>query len=1084
MDNFRLIEQRLRAFIRKFYLNELLKGAILFLAAGLLYFLLTLSIEYFLWLNSLGRKILFWLFIAAEAFFFVAFILIPILKLLKLSGGISETEASKIIGHHFPEVSDKLLNLLQLKKDQKQSELLLASIEQRSRELKPVPFASAVDFRKNLKYLKYAAIPVLIILAIVISGHFDFFQDSYTRVSHYNTAYEPPAPFSFHIENEDLRVQESKDLKLRIKTEGKLLPETVSIHFNDQKYYLKPVSPGVFEFDFRHLDKNLQFHLSSNEVVSRPYEIEVIKVPKLVNFGLKLDYPNYTGRQDEKLEGTGNATVPEGTLVTWNFDTRNTSAVNISSTDSLYRLAQEKGQLNFQKKLRKDFSYTVSTENGEVKDFEPLGFEIGVVKDEYPEIKVQMKKDSLEPEIRYFKGRVSDDYGLRRLRFVYYPEEAKDSAKTLDLGLSGKSVGEFLFTFPGKLKLEKGTNYEMFFEVYDNDGVNGSKKRKSEVFSYREKSVDEEEQEQLQEQGESIKELDQSLEKMKKSGEELKDISRLQKEKEELSYNERRKLEDFMKRQEQQNKLMRNYSEKLKKNFEKAEVNAGQKEYREELKKRLEQNEESLKENEKLLEELKKISEKIGEEDLGEKLEELSKRNTSEQRNLEQLLELTKQYYVQEKARKLAKDLEKLAEKQESLADKSKEENTPDAQEKISDEFEQFQKEMDELEKDNKNLKSPKDLGRDKSEEEKVKQEQKSAEDELQQGQQQKAGQRQKNAAQKMKEMSGNMQSASMAQSAEQLDADIATLRQILDNLIIFSFEQEDLMKDFRNIDNSNPTYSAKLKEENLLKENFRHIDDSLYMLALRNPMINEEITKNLTDVEFELDKSLERLAENEIPQGTASQQYVVTGANNLAYLLSKILGSLQQQANPQAGQGKGQKEFQLPDIIKKQEEIQQQMQEGMQPKSGRKPNEKGQEQSEEGNARLYEIYKQQEELRNQLEELMQKEGATPDGDMLDKQMEQLEKELLNKGFDPDVVKQMDLLKHQLLKFKDARLQQGEDNKRISSTNQKDYENPTQDQNLKAKEYFKSTEILNRQILPLRQIYKQKVKEYFEGRGD
>ncbi|MGB8375761.1 MAG: DUF4175 family protein, partial [Salegentibacter sp.] len=583
MDNYKLIEQRLGAFIRKFYLNELLKGAILFLAAGLLYFLITLSIEYFLWLNSLGRKILFWLFIAAEAFFFVSFILIPILKLLKLSGGISETEASRIIGSHFPEVSDKLLNLLQLKKDSKQSELLLASIEQRSRELKPVPFTSAVKFKTNIKYLKYAAFPVIIILAIIISGHINFFEDSYTRVSHYNTAYEPPAPFSFRIENEDLRIQENKDLKLRITTEGKLVPETVSIHFNDQKYYLKPVSPGIFEFDFRHLDNNLQFRLSSNEVVSKPYEIEVIKVPKLVNFGLELDYPAYTGRQDEKIEGTGNATVPEGTVVKWNFNTRNTEFVQLKTSDSLYRLRQKEGAANFEQQLVKNFPYTVSTENSEVKEFEQLGFEIGVVKDEYPQIEVQQKKDSLEPEIRYFKGRVSDDYGLRQLRFVYYPEEAKDSAKIVNLDLSSKSVGEFLFTFPGNLQLKKGTNYEMYFEVFDNDGVNGSKRKKSEVFSYREKSTTEVQQEQLEQQGESINELDRSLEEMKKSGKELNEISRLKKEKEELSYNERKKLDNFLKRQEQQNKLMRNYSEKLKRSFDKAEVNDENNEYREEL---------------------------------------------------------------------------------------------------------------------------------------------------------------------------------------------------------------------------------------------------------------------------------------------------------------------------------------------------------------------------------------------------------------------------------------------------------------------------------------------------------------------
>mgnify|MGYP000558875806 CR=1 FL=1 len=43
--------QKLEDFIRKFYTNELLRGTIFFVGIGLLYFIFTLFVEYFLWLR-------------------------------------------------------------------------------------------------------------------------------------------------------------------------------------------------------------------------------------------------------------------------------------------------------------------------------------------------------------------------------------------------------------------------------------------------------------------------------------------------------------------------------------------------------------------------------------------------------------------------------------------------------------------------------------------------------------------------------------------------------------------------------------------------------------------------------------------------------------------------------------------------------------------------------------------------------------------------------------------------------------------------------------------------------------------------
>ena len=114
MDSFQKIEQNLRRLVRQFYISALLKGLLMFLFVGLLFALFFLTVEHFLWLNSSKRTLLFWLIISFETVIFYGFILSPLFKLFKIQKGIDFEFASKIIGDHFPEIKDKLLNVLQL----------------------------------------------------------------------------------------------------------------------------------------------------------------------------------------------------------------------------------------------------------------------------------------------------------------------------------------------------------------------------------------------------------------------------------------------------------------------------------------------------------------------------------------------------------------------------------------------------------------------------------------------------------------------------------------------------------------------------------------------------------------------------------------------------------------------------------------------------------------------------------------------------------------------------------------------------------------------------------------------------------
>ena len=146
MQDFNHILDRLNKFIQKHYSQVLLKGVLLFFAFGFLFFLIVLGVEYFLWLNTLGRMILFGVFIVTELYLLFRYIMVPIFYLLKLKTGIGTKDAASMIGKHFPEVGDKLINLLDLAEDPKQSELLLASISQRSKQMDPIPLLNTHSY--------------------------------------------------------------------------------------------------------------------------------------------------------------------------------------------------------------------------------------------------------------------------------------------------------------------------------------------------------------------------------------------------------------------------------------------------------------------------------------------------------------------------------------------------------------------------------------------------------------------------------------------------------------------------------------------------------------------------------------------------------------------------------------------------------------------------------------------------------------------------------------------------------------------------------------------------------------------------
>ncbi|KKO05009.1 hypothetical protein LCGC14_0078280 [marine sediment metagenome] len=901
-----------------------------------------LGIEYFLWLNTTGRLVLFAIFISVELFLLFKYILTPIFYLLKLKKRLGPKDAATIIGKHFPEVGDKLTNLLDLAENPQQSELLLASISQRSKQMDPIPFSNAIDFKDSLKYLKYTIIPILIVGVLYLSGNWNNFFKTYVRVVNYEIAYEKPAPFKFEILSKKLSTLQDESFTISVATKGIVKPENVFIKIEGQSILLQQQN-GFYEYTFSPPINTTNFNFSANEINSREYTLVALETPSIIDFTMDLTYPSYLKKKNETIKSTGYAVIPEGTKITWRIQGENTDKINLNTQDTIIPFNKKENTFSIDQRVYNDLNYELTTTNKNVQDYERLAYNFKVIKDGYPTIKVNQVLDSINPNVSYYMGSATDDYGLTNIDLIYFEVGNENESKTISLNKPKNNYEQFYYTFPSGLEIEAGKNYGFYFQVTDNDAIHNGKKAKSQL--YEQVLLDENQlkNKELESQQSIIKELDKSLQRSKEQKESLEEINQNQKEKTSLNFNDKNQIKDYLKKQERQEQQMQKFSKELKENLNNENKDNKLNQL---LQERLERQEQEAKKNQKLLEELNQVADKIKKEDLTKRLEELGKKQQNSERSLEQLLELTKRYYVTEKASQLARDLDDIAKKQEELSKKNKEENTTDKQEELNKEFQKLSDELDDLKKNNEKLKKPIDIKLDNNKKESVKKDQKEALEQLEKEeksdnsseskQKSDASKKQKSAADKMKEMSEQLgESSSGGGGGSSVAEDAEMLRQILDNLIIFSFKQETLFdKLTAKEDQDASQYSETVRDQNELRGLFEHVDDSLFALSLRQAELSEFVNEQITEVYYNIDKSLETMADGQMFQGISHQKYVLTAANSLADFLAGVMDNMQESMQMGKGSGQSQGGFQLPDIIKGQQQLGEKM--GQQGKSGK----------------------------------------------------------------------------------------------------------------------------------------------------
>ncbi len=1108
-DNYNILITKLDSFIRKYYKNQIIRGGIYTTAALLIFFLIITLIEYFGWFNSATRTVFFYLYLIISVLIIINFVFIPITKLLKIGKILSHKKAAEIIGKHFPNVQDKLLNTLQLndlsKLSQDNTGLINASIDQKVATLRPIPFSNAVDFRGNKKYLKFAVIPVIILLSFLLTSP-GIITEPTTRIINHNNFYEKAAPYKFNILNESLEAVQQEDFTVEMKIEGETVPENVTIFNGEIPMKMKKNSNTSFSYTFRNLQKDVSFRFETEELTSEFFTIQVKPKPILLSFETEINYPNYTGKKDEIIENTGDIIIPEGTIVTWKFFTRDTKQLNFKLSDSVFFLSNSASNVFvFQSRLLKSTSYSVSMQNEYLKNNDSLLFAISVIPDAFPIISLEEFTDSTLSDMIYFRGIIKDDYGFNKLHFNFKKSQDKDNLnkefqfENIEFK-SNINQQQFFYTFDLSIfNLVPGDQIEYYFEVWDNDEINGSKSSKSQQMIFKAPSIEEIE-EKTEAANERIKDdLEGALKDLHLLQQDINDLNKKLYDKKSLSWQEKQQIELLLDRQksieERLENLQQTNEEKLNNEQKYKEIDEDLIQKQNELQKLMD--EFLTDEMKKMMEEIQKLLDELDKDKVSEMMKEMKMNSEELEDQLDRSLELFKQLEFEQQLQETIDKLKDLAEEQQKLSEETKNDRQNDdtsneglkeKQDELNKKFDDLRKDMDDIERKNSELESPNDLENTDKEEQEINDLMQESSEDISKQQNQKASQKQKGASQKMEQLSQKLQQMMDSMQMEQMGEDINTLRGILENLIQVSFDQEALMNKYSELNPNDPKYVASIETQKNLKDDIDMIADSLKALSKRQMMIQPFVNKELKIINRNIDDALQFMESRTKGRVVENQQYVMTSVNNLALLLGESLEQMQQQMMQMSGSGKsscskpgkpgaGQQMNSMKNLQEQLNKQLQQLRDGQKPGEKMGKNQQMSEQLARMAAQQAAIRKQMESLRDQIKE----EGRGVNGDIakMIEDMEKTEKDIVNRKITQETLKRQEDILTRLLKSEKAERQREEEQRR-ESREAKDQKISNPD---KLFDFYqiKSRELELLQTVPpnLNPFYKNKVSEYF-----
>ena len=1011
----------------------------------------------------------------------------PMLQMQGWLPGMSRREAALRIGNHYPEIGDKLLNTIDLEElshEEYSHDLVNASIEQRFDWMRPFSFTAIISWRKLRPY-GLMLLPFMVSLLVIWLWAPRMLSEGSRRIVRYDEDYVLSSPFVFDAVQTATKVEAGADWEVNLAIRGSQLPLDAMLHVGGKSYKMRRTGPGRFVFEYPNLRQGGVFYFSASGYESNLKEVNVFHRPTLVHLDLWLDYPAYTGRSSEKVSNCGDLQVPRGTVLRYSLQSRYCERLSLlpEAGPALKAIVSEQTGPSSKNEPQTLYtlqwmpiqsgSYRLLLSNREITRPDSLVFGVELIEDAPPGINVERigpeglgaapyDVKALQGEVNLYNGKVWDDYGIGRVSLVYSVRrtgqseyESKEHYKPLN-SEGGRSEKSFdCMVDPDDLGLKAGDGLRYCFEVEDNNSLQGPQRTRTAYFEAQTLSETEKEKAVEALGIEAVNGMEAVQKDLQRTENQTEKLAQKLKQQKEIGWEDRKTLEELLKQQQETAFEIQEIQQKLELQQQNKTLSQ-QKEILDKQQQIQEMAERLL--SEEMKEMLRNIEKMLRDEvdklEVQEQLEKLQSDQDKVAKELDRMLQFFKELEVEDRLERAGRKLDDLAKRQEELSKETK--GNKDLQEAaleqdlLRKEMDDLMKELKETQDKNQELDRPKDLDGLQEMGEEVQKDQQEASDEAKGGKSRpKAAQKQQKAASGMQKMSSQMKEQLEAQEMEEIEEDLRAMRRLLGQVLKFSFDQEKLIERLKDQSGYSQAFVQISRDQFRLRDQYDLIKDSLEALSKRVWQIQAPIQKEMSELESQFKASLDKLIVRDIAGAKAKQQYTMTAANNLANLLSELLQqATEQKANkmpgnqqckkPKAG-GSG-----MSRLRSMQKKLSDQMQEQMGKNKGPKPgDQKGgtKPQRGDGGKEFAQMVAQQEAIRREMEKIMKemnKDGKGGNGSKTMQeaiqQMEQTEKELVNKQLTQESIQRQQQILSRMLEAEKAEQEREMEQSRASES--------------------------------------------------
>jgi hypothetical protein len=634
----------------------------------------------------------------------------PLGRLLGLLPGPSDEAVARKVGEHHPQVSDRLVNLLQLadgKRSHAPAPFIDQAVQQLAADLDDVSFNEIEDFGRARRAARLASLPLAAVLAFLLLAP-STFLDASERLLAPGTAFDRPAPFQLTVQPGAATLVRGDSLRITVRATGDA-PATITLlrrktpDTPPERITLRADSGPTFRHTFPAVRESFQYRLGTAPVQTAWYPVEVRSRPLVRRLQLTVTPPGYTGLPSRTLNANvGDVSALPGTTV----DVAATlggppvdAARLVFGDSTTHPLTVQQGTARGDFVLRRAGTYTLQLEstNG-IPNRYPIQYQLSLQSDARPSVRFlqptgpkELSKDLTQP----LRVQLSDDFGFTRAALYYRVAqqrfgEGQDDFSSVRLPLPNPGQTEqqiahqWLLAQDTGLDPESGDVIAYYVKAWDNDTVSGPKSGRTATQRLRMPSLTEqyEELDETQNQArDQMNRLRQRADSVRQQFQQLRDELRRTRK---ADWQDHRQLQRIEKKQNSLDQGVEKLSKQVQEmNRQMQRNNLSDSELSrkfEELQKVIDDIDSP--ELEKAIDQLRKAMENNNLRQMQQAMEKVQKQESDYREQLDRTLSLFKQLKARQKLDEMSRRAGELSEIQKTLSEKTGErmsENTPDS---------------------------------------------------------------------------------------------------------------------------------------------------------------------------------------------------------------------------------------------------------------------------------------------------------------------------------------------------------------------------------------------------------------------